>query len=248
MRSYSFSCYHVPLVACAFCLALCLSTFAYACPQIAGIPDVNCDGELRIAVIGDSLVVGFGDTRNDNHGGYVTRAAAALPLVQFSNLGKLGAKTRPVYVDLARKLRPTSLNSTKAAVFGADIIVLDLGRNDRWSFGLPSETHRRLKRIARLITSRAISANLVPPVVVTAVMMLPNRGSQGPWVKELNALILESSTNSYPCDLRFDLVSKRLLSIDQIHPTPKGYTALAAVFKKYLVRKLPRKIAAARPS
>ena len=77
--------------------------------------------------------------------------------------------------------------------------------------------------------------------------MYPNRGSQAPWVKELDALIVKSSTQSSPADLRFDAVSKKLLSGDQIHPTSKGYAAMAEVFTKYLKTVFPKHVAARRP-
>jgi hypothetical protein len=65
--------------------------------------------------------------------------------------------------------------------------------------------------------------------------MSPNRGSQSPWVKELDGLILKSHQVEFPADLRFDLVSKRLLQPDNIHPTSKGYVAMAKVFIAYLL-------------
>lgn len=212
------------------------------CAASSGYPDIRCDGTVRVAVIGDSLVAGFGDTTNSNRGGYVLRTAKTLPQFSFTNLGKLGLKTAPLFRDLSVKLAVGQENSRKDAIFNADIVILDLGRNDRWLFGTPFETFQRLKRTAKLITKRAVENGVTPPLIVTAVLMLPNRGSQGPWVKELNKLILKSTTLQYPSDLRFDLVSKRLLSADQIHPTPAGYKALAAKLREYLVDVLPARI------
>jgi hypothetical protein len=65
-------------------------------------------------------------------------------------------------------------------------------------------------------------------------------------MKELDALILKSHSAEAPADLRFDLVSKRLLSADQIHPTSKGYQALADVFVKYILRQYAQHAAALR--
>jgi hypothetical protein len=108
-------------------------------------------------------------------------------------------------------------------------VVLDLGRNDRWLFGLPSEALKNLKTIRQLIQGSIKKRTGVAPVVVIAVLMLPNRGAQGPWVKELNGLIFKSHKVSSPANLRFDLVSKRLIGADQIHPT----------FEAYLKKNLP---------
>jgi hypothetical protein len=63
-------------------------------------------------------------------------------------------------------------------------------------------------------------------------------------VKELNTIILRGNSVNTPNDLRFDLISKRLLSSDQIHPTSAGYAALAKTFISYLTRKLPAKVRA----
>jgi len=84
-------------------------------------------------------------------------------------------------------------------------------------------------------------------MVVIATIMLPNRGSQAPWVKEFNGIIIRNNKRTDPTDLRFDLVSKRLLSADQLHPTSQGYEALAKTFVNYLLKKLPGKMRALRP-
>ncbi|RIL10925.1 MAG: hypothetical protein DCC75_03330 [Proteobacteria bacterium] len=215
---------------------LVLST-AQACPLIGGLVDLNCDGEINISVLGDSLVSGIGDTKNDNQGGYVLRAARRLPQLEIHNLGVAGQNTRQLLMDLNQKLKSGSDNSTKSALMVSDLVFIDLGRNDRWFFGLPLATYRNLKRIRDVVKNRVNDLSAYKPFVVMAVLMLPNRGSQGPWVKELNSIILKKSRASNPNDLRFDLVSKRLLSSDQIHPTPDGYDALAKVFVSYISSK-----------
>ncbi len=221
-------------------LSLSLSQTAFACPKVGRIADFNCDGLATVVVIGDSLVYGFGDSTNNNRGGYVLRAQARLPEATIHNFGILGLKTREMLTNLDRAFRGTGDASLADALVRADLVVLDVGRNDRWLFGLPSAALRNLKRAGSLIRTKVAALTGASPLVVTAVMMYPNRGSQGPWMKELDALILKSHSTETPADLRFDLVSKRLLSADQIHPTPKGYKALADVFVKYILRRYPR--------
>lgn len=221
-------------------LSLSVSLTASACPKVGRLPDFNCDGLATVVVIGDSLVYGFGDTTNNNQGGYVLRAQTRLPEATIHNFGILGLRTREMLTNLDKAFRGTGNTSLAEALVRADLVVLDVGRNDRWLFGLPSATLRNLKRAGSLIRARVAALTGASPLVVTAVMMYPNRGSQGPWVKELNALILKSHSTETPADLRFDLVSKRLLSADQIHPTSKGYKALADVFVKYILRRYPR--------
>lgn len=215
---------------------------AFACPTVDGIPDYNCDGEVIISILGDSLVKGFGDTKNNNVGGYVLRAQKKLPNVEILNLGELGLRTFELFDLIDEKFVADS------RVIKSDYVILDLGRNDRWLFGTPAATYRNLKRASAQIKKAVTDITPdTPPLVITAVIMLPNRGSQGPWVKELDAIILRGSTDKAPNDLRFDLVSKRLLSTDQIHPTPKGYDALSTTFVKYLKKVLPKKVTKLHP-
>lgn len=212
---------------------------ALACPKVGDLPDFNCDGELKIVVIGDSLVSGYGDTANNNKGGYVLRAQSSLPQATVKNFGVPGLNTVQLLLNLGKAFRGTSYLALGAALVEADLVVLDLGRNDRWFFGLPLQTFRRIKRAESLIKSEITERTGHAPLVVTAVLMLPNRGSQAPWVLELNKLIERSDSAASPADLHFDEVSKRLLSSDQIHPTPLGYRALANVFTNYVKKTYP---------
>lgn len=221
-------------------LTVTASLNASACPKVGRLADFNCDGLATVVVIGDSLVYGFGDTTNNNQGGYVLRAQARLPEATIHNFGIQGLKTREMLTNLDHAFKGTGDSSLAEALVQADLVVLDVGRNDRWLFGPPGATFRNLKRAGSLIRNRVAALTGASPLVVTAVMMYPNRGSQGPWMKELDALIFKSDSPETPADLRFDLVSKRLLSTDQIHPTSKGYKALADVFVKYILRKYIR--------
>ncbi len=216
-------------------LPLILGSSALACPTVGRLADFNCDGKAVVVVIGDSLVFGVGDTKNNNQGGYVLRAQERLPLVDFVNQGVPGLRTLPMITRIRKAFDKGAESPLASKLLEADLVVLDVGRNDRWLFGLPEATLRNIKRARQMITSKVVEQGATAPLVVTSVLMYPNRGSQGPWVKELDELILQSDSDEYPADLRFDQVSKRLLSPDNVHPTSKGYTAMAEVFIKYLL-------------
>jgi lysophospholipase L1-like esterase len=224
------------------CLVLFLSanvvglSVAAACPQVAGLTDYNCDGKAVVVVLGDSLVSGVGDATNDNQGGYVLRTQARFPDATVVNQGVPGLRTLTLLKNLRRAFANALTSKLAQDLLEADLVLLDLGRNDRWNFEPPAATLRNLKRLRQIIQSSVPRNGGVAPLVVTAVLMSPNRGSQSPWVKELDALILKSHAVEYPADLRFDLVSKRLLQPDNIHPTSKGYVAMAKVFIAYLLK------------
>jgi lysophospholipase L1-like esterase len=197
-------------------------------------------------VIGDSLVTGVGDAVNEGSGGYVLRAQQRFPASIFFNEGTAGLRTTALLKRLKKTFSPGQDSPLKQRLISADLVVIDLGRNDRWFFGPPAQTLRNLKRIRSSIATEVTAATGFAPLIVQAVLMYPNRGSQGPWVKELDDLIYKSHTSTEPADLRFDLVSKRLLNPDNIHPSSKGYVAMAKVFISYLLSNYPRYVAAIR--
>jgi lysophospholipase L1-like esterase len=216
-------------------LALFITNNAFACPGKNGILDYNCDGVVKIFFIGDSFVFGFGDTVNDNKGGYVKRLKKSLSKVTVESYGVQGlraVKLLPIVLDTFKVKDPYP--AFRKSLNEADAIILDVGRNDRWLMGEPSATYNILNRITKQIARGVLKDTGYEPMVIKAVLMLPNRGSQGPWVKLLNEIILAKSTNRFPSDLRFDLVSKRLIGKDQIHPTPLGYTTIAKAFRSYI--------------
>jgi lysophospholipase L1-like esterase len=223
------------------------ASVCFACPPRNGVPDFNSDGEVRVVVMGDSIPFGFGDTLNGNKGGYVLRAARQLPAVTFVNFARRGLFTRDLVGQLNKALNLGRNEAMRTELLQADVVIFDLGRNDRWFFGLPSAAYRNLKRARTMIQRGVTERGALAPLVVTAVMMLPNRGAQAPWVTALNTLIAKSNTLAAPCDLHFDEVSKRLLGPDMIHPTSAGYAALSAVLVSYLKKVLPAKVAKLHP-
>ncbi len=209
--------------------------------------DFNCDQDLRVVVIGDSLVSGIGDTENGDIGGYVVRAARAQRTITFTNLGVPGYHVTQLVADLTGKARSARSRKIWLAVADADVVVLDVGRNDRWDMGMPIDTYRGLRRAAVRIERVVQAERGVAPLVVTAVLMIPNRGAQAPWIAELNQIIAKNNRIARPTDLHFDTISKRLLSDDQIHPTSEGYDEMSRVFVRYLTKMLPRRMNRLRP-
>lgn len=62
--------------------------------RIAGIPDYNCDGSLRITIMGDSIAYGdYGDTQNKIKVDILRLAKKFLSLKKVANLGKPGMRS-----------------------------------------------------------------------------------------------------------------------------------------------------------
>lgn len=225
---------------CLLCLSFCAHAPLFAQECSSGKPvDHNCDGQQKIAVLGDSFVFGVGDSKIKTLNGYIGRTQKLTPKIRIDGFGEQGQRT----AQLLQKLRDTFSTNNESklltSLLEADAIFLDLGRNDRWLFGTPADALKNLQIIRNLLRTEIKQRTGVTPLVVLAVLMLPNRGAQGPWVKELNKLILKSNSPDNPANLRFDLVSKRLIGADQIHPTSRGYVEISKVFKKYLTKNLP---------
>ena len=218
------------------------------CPKIAGYNDRNCDGEIVIVFTGDSLVFGIGDTSNKNKGGYVLRVGKKLKGVTVVNLGVPGIATDELLAVFKAAFSESPTRKQKIffdAIIKADVVVVDLGRNDYFREDRErtiEETFGYLRDINSYIKNAVEDRGAVVPYLVQAVLMRPNRTDQGIYIKALNSLIQQNSSASFPADLRFDLVSKRLLGTDQIHPTPKGYDALARTFVLYFKKKIAPKL------
>jgi lysophospholipase L1-like esterase len=212
------------------------------CTIAEGLPDLNCDGVVNVVALGDSFVTGFGDRKLRGNGGYIVRTQNRLSHVTLKAHGVRGLRTGALLKRVRSAFNGSDYQELATDLLAADLVTIDIGRNDRWLFAPPKKAYRNLKRIRTLIQDSIALEQSSYAVVTLAVLMLPNRGSQGPWVAELNEHIIRSHSNATPADLRFDKVSKRLLSADNLHPNSRGYKALSKVYTRYISRRYPRHI------
>jgi|LauGreDrversion4_2_1035121.scaffolds.fasta_scaffold02731_4 lysophospholipase L1-like esterase len=217
------------------------SSCCFACPSVGRLPDVNCDGTARVVVVGDSVVYGVGDVRNGGKGGYVLRIAQKFPTATFDNRGTPGEEVRRVLGIIQDSFNGVGDTTFASSLTNADIIILDIGRNDWWKFRPAIVTWRNLKRLRELIQTEVNSVSGHKPLVVTAQLMGANRTGQGAWILELNKYIAANSKSLTPGDLRFNSVSKKLL-IDRVHPSSLGYDAIAKILYTYLTETLLKHI------
>jgi len=229
----------------AFFCALWVPLSSFACPLVSGLPDFNCDGEIVISVVGDSLVYGTDDAENDGKGGYVLRTQQALEGVTVHSFGFPGITTSALTSKINRNFGKGGSGRLAGALVRSDLIVIDVGRNDEWSKSY-SETAAALKNLREEIQDQVSEVTEYKPLVVTAVLMITRTIKKGAWIADLNKYIVASSTKSSPADLRFDAVPWQLCGADRIHPTSKGYERLSRIFTKYITQTYPKHVEALR--
>jgi len=227
------------LLAASLITLLPLKAFAQTCPDIREIADLNCDGKLQITFVGDSIVTGFGDTENRNRGGYVLRLQQKFADVIIKSVAVNGLKTGGLIELLTNALEKNLSPMNQTILMESDVVILDMGRNDRLVPKPVKDTYKALQLAGNKIRKNVRKLAGFEPLIVTSVMMIPGRPYIAPFVRKLNSIILGGNSPERPADLRFDKVSGAFLSKDKLHPSSKGYEALSKVAEQYLLTELP---------
>lgn len=189
---------------------------AYACPNILGYVDANCDGKLQVLAVGDSITFGRGD-KPGNEGGYPKRLAeyfAALSVqVEIQTFAKPGKDC----LQLLELLKPR-ITKNKDNLQQADVAILLCGTNSYWRFlGLPledmaAETKQDLQKVRKLLKKYMyVEVASLPPT---------KRSWQQPFIEavndELGGLV----------KVHFADMPKSGISKDKLHPNPEGHDFL----------------------
>ena len=176
----------------------------FACPDIGGLVDLNCDGRLIIAAFGDSITYGTGDT--EHKGGYTGRLELIFVNSDVADLGKTG--------------ETTSKGKNRATVVLPQISAMDYsiileGVNDYWEKKhSASQTKANLQSIMR-------TANNLGGLPLLASLTNTTRKNQSSWVKQVNSAIAGIKT------IDFYSLGKGIISGDQLHPNSAGYAVMA---------------------
>jgi lysophospholipase L1-like esterase len=220
---------------------------AYCCPKVANLIDYNCDGKIKIAITGDSIVRGIGDEVNDNEGGYVLRLQDYFPEITIENIGVPGYTSLKLYKAFRKRLLDEEDNITKRKTFGADIFIVDIGRNDYWQKESPRKTVQYIQKLIRFITREDRKKSGSTPLFFVATLIPTARKFQEPFVVTLNKLLLESSSIKFPVTPIFNRLSTKLLSDDGLHPNSAGYDKIAKVVAKFIILPVQRIMKLLRP-
>ena len=190
----------------------------------ARTPAVPPRGVHRVVVLGDSVAHGAGD--ESGAGGIAGRLGAV-------NFGVDGARTFVVLSALKRA-------DVRAAVAGADAVVVSIGGNDLYGDGVarfftvlaPAHSMRRAIGRVAAIVDRIHAANPGARVVLLGLYD-PYRT---PFLDEQVALWDARLIARFARDPRVDVVriadllagARRLSPIDHFHPGAEGYALIAA--------------------
>ena len=175
---------------------------AYACPDVDGLVDLNCDGQVTIVCFGDSITEGWGD----NWIGYPGRLQILLPNVRVFNFGISGEKT-----PVGRQRAP----SVFSAVSNPDYAIILEGVND---FFLPNPNASSTRNNLLNIVSTAQASGAIALLgTLTAV----KRGYQIGWVNDVNAQIRPFTL------IDFYSLGDGIISSDLLHPNGAGYQVMA---------------------
>lgn len=198
-----------------------------ACPLLNGLVDFNCDGIHKIVVTGDSVVHGTGDLRYKNKGGYVLRLKRKLKKSTVINLGYAGYTSEMLYQEFKMNLSAKSESKVKELARNADILIIDVGRNDYFSDVTPGFTVRNIKRLVKLFRSVFNKNKLSsPPYIVVTTLLPTTRGFQREFITGVNTILRELTSFDIPVALYLDTLSEENISSDGIHPDSPGYNAI----------------------
>ena len=218
-------------------VALCCATPAFPCPRANGYKDINCDGKFTVLAIGDSVVVGVGDTKYKNKGGYVTRLQRRKKDLKALRVGVAGISSFRLYGKLVRDLAPATANAVNSRVRIADLIVIDVGRNDFYEGADPVASVRTIKRIVSKLALYVKNHAGYSPDIRVATLLPTRRDFQRTFLQAVNILMLSHHSSALPVDIRFDKVSVYLMTWfpeDGIHPSSAGYTAMEAILEHFI--------------
>ncbi len=209
-----------------------------ACPRIdRKMIDFNCDQQYKVAVVGDSIVKGVdGDSLDpfyDGDGGYVARLEAQTGYT-FSNIGIRGIRSDQLLRDFKRNINK---KLTSKLLKDADIVIIDVGRNDFWNSPLEQITLPTVRNIKRIVSflkkvyqkrdSKVVPYFMVATLIPTTRTNIHELDLQL-FVDDLNQNLRRFKSRGLPVELFFDEeFDINILGADLLHPSSTGYQEIA---------------------
>ncbi len=200
-----------------------------ACPLVDGLVDLGCDQTVKISVTGDSIVRGRGDPNlNDDSGGYVLDLKKYFPDVVLENLGIPGVTSEILFLSF-RKNAP-KMSKTWQKLKDSDYIIIEVGTNDYWDDRPPAAVVRYIWRLRNYLEDFCQKSFGTRPIIAVATLPPTRRGFQQPFIDSVNKqLLLPYNQSRLNVLVRFDKLSKAIVSDDNLHPSGRGYKKMASV-------------------
>jgi len=188
---------------------------SWACPDIDGLLDINCDQQLIIITFGDSITFGIKDSTGL---GYPGRLNQIFPSAIVINLGDPGERTPTGRSRAAQSF---------AANANADYIIILEGVNDYWLANRSSSSTRN-----NLVSMKNSGLN-TGALTLLANLTQVRRSFQQPWVSAVNSQI-----NSIR-EIDFFSLGQGIISGDLLHPNNNGYQTMANFLSVLLIQLTP---------
>ena len=202
---------------CFFALAAPLTILvqsAAACPDIAGLVDLNCDGQIRVLCMGDSITAGEQDSTRLGYPGRLE--SYSLPGSNVKNIG-VGGETTGRGRDRLNRF----LNQAGSREF--EYIIILEGVNDYFLDNRSSsDTRSNLFSMLR-------SAENNGSVSLLATLTDIRRAEQRSWVTSVNSQIRSR------IKIDFFSLGTGIISSDKLHPNGAGYQRMADLAAASLV-------------
>jgi len=202
--------------------ALLIPALVAACPLVDELVDYNCDGVLRYAIAGDSIVRGVGDERN--LGGYPGRLDRRLEFVTVNNLGTPGITSLRLYRRFLRNIdkgRPLTVRTQDL-----DLLIIQVGTNDFWLRRPVNFTFRNIRRLKNFLEEHLTMRDGASPYVVVSTIPPTRRSFQQPFIDDVNRRLLGNARN-LNAFMRLHNFNTTILSGDDLHPNASGYNVMA---------------------
>lgn len=221
-----------------FFLCLLVAGEALACPAIQGLRDVNCDGKLKISVIGDSI--GRGSRGNLRvKGSFVKRIRKKIRFATFKNLSIPGLDTKKALKYLRKNFPKTNEYEVKKSLLdNSDFVLIQLGINDYFSTNDPQVVIERHKLIMAQINSYLAEHGGVPVIAIALITPVKpiseNRALQATFIKSLNEAMIAAQSPEYPAYVEFNSLTEEDIFRDGIHPTTEAHDKLTKILNDYI--------------
>lgn len=184
-------------------VALIATQSSFACPEVSGIIDWNCDGHVEVSAFGDSITFG---TRDGRRLGYPGRLKKLVPDLVINNFGDPGEETKEGRSRAPREFRKKT---------SADFVITLEGVNDYF------DAKRSVSSTKRNLLSIRDSGKRYGAISLLSRLTSTRRSYQKSWINSVNSAISKYTT------LDFFRLGTGILSSDNLHPNDDGYERMA---------------------